>query len=356
MSIRDVQAIYICWPFTASSSISEIATYSQVLQQEIQNTFVSEKPHIRSVFIGGGDGLSIPSQVLLDTSCILRNVIHFSPGYEFSIEINPGEVSQKQIDLWKEVGINRISLRLNPKEASLISDKNALLQQDVYSLLTTISKDITNISIDLLYGLPGITSDTWKETIISIVSWPITHLSIYFYDPSEDGDLDGEIMDENTFVSLYEWTSAYLDFHGLSQYELSNFARPGCISQQNEMYWDQKPYKGCGIGAVSYDGEKRIKNTNSLEYYRRGGEDSSIEYITPELRFTELLMLGLRRKKGVCKDELFKQIPSQHKNEIINNMQQCVDNGLIIEKENKLFFSLAGMMLENEIIKKLSLL
>ncbi len=164
---------------------------------------------------------------------------------------------------------------------------------------------------------------------------------------------------DDEMVALYHWTVDTLSDHGFDRYELSNFAKPGYESRHNTVYWERKPYKAFGLGACSFDGERRFQNDknlmNYLEGIEKGGEVVSFsEELSAAQIQLEKLMLGLRRKVGVSCADLFDHFSQKQKDHFEKTVHRFKEKKLLVEQDGKLLLTTDGMVVENEIIAQLS--
>ena len=233
---------------------------------------------------------------------------------------------------------------------------------DVERTLRIAPKYFDNISVDFILGLPDISANAWIDTMQTAVTWPVQHLSIYFLTIYERTPLSFAVqkkqvtlMNDDAMVALYEQTIQLLNQHGFEQYEISNFAKTGFQSIHNQAYWDRKPYKGFGIGASSFDGKIRTTNTNNLKNYLKtaGQEPSEQEIITSKQELLELLMLGLRQKKGMDLHCVVYFLNTDQAEALKQNIKMLVLQGLIEQENSSIRLSVKGFCIENEVIVRL---
>ena len=343
--------------------------YHKILTKEIiqfadqQN----KKLPLDTIYFGGGTPSTYPDHLLLDTFGILRGNFVFSDNLEVTIEVNPGTVRPEQLSLWRDIGINRMSVGVQSLKDDVLQRLNRLQKaEDVYSLLKIAPAHFDNISVDIILGLPGVSSDDWKHLLNELVTWPIKHVSMYVLEVHDNTPLFFKVKTkkvtlpcDDEIVDLYYWSRNFLADHGLQQYEVSSFAREGYQSKHNTVYWERKPYKGFGLGACSFDGARRFQNEKNLMKYMEGverGDDVTIfaEELTQEQVRLEYMMLGLRRVKGVLWDELKNNLTQEREVELNNKIRDLLDCNFIKENDGRLQLTPAGLVVENEIISRLS--
>lgn len=323
---------------------------------------------ISTLFFGGGTPSTYPDELLLDTFDTLKSVYIFEDDCEITMEVNPGTVRiPEQLELWKAVGINRLSIGVQSLKDDVLQQLNRHQKAvDVMRLISAAESLFSNISIDLILGLPGVSVDEWKSLLHTVVQWPLKHISCYFLTVHEDTPLyfkvkkqQVTIAPDDESVDLYQWTRAFLENHGFAQYEMSNFARPGYACKHNQAYWNRVPYKGFGLGACSFDGRKRFENEKRLLVYLEqsgcASVISSVEELTSKQITLERLMLGLRRAQGIRWDDVEVLLSPQERTHFLNQVTVLKEHGMLLEIDNRLMLTQRGLVLENEVVVRLLL-
>lgn len=378
----NVESLYIHWPFcpykchfcdfVAIASHDEYMNqYHKALLLEISRfaeQYAPKKLSIETLYIGGGTPSTYPSDLLLDTFDMLKSIMEFSPMSEITIEVNPGTVSIEQLDVWKSVGINRISIGVQSLNDMVLKKLNRhQSSEDVLMAIKHISERFSVVSIDLILGLPGISVDEWKAIVGKVVSWPISHISVYFLMVHENTPLYFGVKSnkitlpcDDEVVDLYFWTIDFLASHGFDQYEISNFARRGNRSRHNSVYWERKPFKGFGLGACSFDGRTRFQNQKNLMVYMKeidNGQSVTIfsETLSREQVWLETIMLGLRQTKGIIVQTLYDSLTSEERDKVSAKIGWLEQQGLVLNNEGALRLTPRALALENEVIVQLAL-
>jgi oxygen-independent coproporphyrinogen III oxidase len=376
----DTRSLYLHWPFcpykchfcpfvALASHDQFMERYHKALVSEIEQFGAMYKGtrEIDTIFLGGGTPSTYPDELLLDTFATLKKIFLFSKNIEVSIEVNPGTVRTEQLALWKQLGINRLSIGVQSLKDTVLQNLNRLQStKQVQELLAKAPEYYDSISVDLILGLPGVSEDEWKALIEKVVTWPIKHVSVYFLTVHEDTPLYFKVTTnrvtlptDETMVTLYEWTVETLAAHDFERYELSNFAKPGYESRHNTVYWERKPYKAFGLGACSFDGKQRFQNEKNLLKYMEGVEHKKgvtvfWERLTSQQIQLERLMLGLRRKVGVSWTDLFEHMAEDKKEQFKKAVGVLKEKLLLEETDGQLLLTTSGMVVENEIIAHLS--
>jgi Coproporphyrinogen III oxidase and related Fe-S oxidoreductases len=342
--------------------------YHQALMSEID---VFAKQHagcsLYTLYIGGGTPSTWPDRLLLDMSGKIRSGFCLDQLQEVTIEVNPGTVRAEQVSLWRQCGINRLSIGVQYADPAVLAALNRFQSvKDVQYVLAIASKEFKNISVDIMLGLPGVDAESWYKFVSDVVTWPITHISLYclmvhehtpLYYKVECGDIT--LPDEGLVADLYCWSIEFLAKHGFMQYEVSNFARQGYESQHNTVYWDRKPYKGFGLGACSFDGSCRSMNEHNLMRYitvieQGGATNVFMEQLSYEDGRLEKIMLGLRRTMGIRYELLMDGLSTSKQHAIKMKVQELSDAGLLRIDGDMLRLTTAGFVLEQKIIAELA--
>lgn len=268
-----------------------------------------------TLYIGGGT----PSQLTLEQMqrlvTGLRNVFGFEQLKEFTVEVNPDDVTRDYVAGLVSLGVNRISMGVqsfNDAELQAIGRRHTA-REAIDSLSEIRAAGIGNVSIDLIYGLPLQTLDTWRETVGQAIALRPQHISAYAlsYEPGtalwrqrERGEV--KEADDDLSVTMYRELIDALCQAGYEHYEISNFALPGFNSRHNSSYWNDKPYLGLGASAHSYDCKVRRYNLADIVEYIKAIEAHhtafEIEQLTLSERYDEAVMVQLRTLRGIDLD------------------------------------------------------
>lgn len=374
--------IYLHWPFCTSKciycdfiSFQDHADfqiqYHRALCKEIESWSKSNtlppKP-LQTIFIGGGTPSLYPIDLMEELFTTLKNNIDCSKLSEVTIECNPSDITEEKLDAWHSLGINRISIGiqiLDDRTLGLLNRHQTV--NDAQRALAIVPKYFSNISVDLIIGLPGVSQATWDATLATVLAWPLKHLSVYALTVYEKTTLYFSVQQNNlSLLSDEAMADAYLnsvqklEANNFIQYELSNFCHPGYESVHNIAYWDRKPYRGFGLNAASFDGTSRTTNHANLSNYIAAMEHStpetfyaSIETLTPEQVQMETLMLALRQKKGMDLQSVVYLTKHADRERIMANVAQLEEAGLIVINGGSVRLTPKGMVLENEVVLKL---
>ena len=268
---------------------------------------------VDTIYIGGGTPSYYGAKRLKELLGAVRKLYKVEKDAEVTVECNPDSVDRKALKILRKAGVNRLSMGMQSANACELERIHRIhTPQQVNEAATAARKaGFTNLSLDLIYGLPGQTMDSWKATVEHALSLIPQHLSCYGLKVEEgtplwrmQGELD--LPDDDLQADMYLWTEAYLARRGYEQYEISNFAKPGFASRHNLKYWTLQEYAGFGPGAHSDFGGVRYAFVRDLEAYCTGVESggnilSESERIPDRERDMEYLMLGLRTAAGISR-------------------------------------------------------
>ncbi|MCW5900070.1 MAG: radical SAM family heme chaperone HemW [Flavobacteriales bacterium] len=270
-----------------------------------------------TVYFGGGT----PSLLEQDEITGFMRVIHerqgVEPGAEITLETNPDDITPDRLAMWKELGITRISLGTQSFRDERLKWMGRAhdARQAMDSIALIAGAGFASWTIDLIYGLPGMTTAEWDEQLTIALDHGMPHLSAYCLTVEARTALDHQVRlgllrmpDDVDQSAQFDRLMDRMAQAGLEQYEISNFGRAGHRSRHNAAYWEGVPYLGAGPSAHSYDGRSRRWNlAHNLRYAQaieRGDPWWDEEELTPAKRTNELLMTGLRTIAGVRTDQL----------------------------------------------------
>ena len=267
---------------------------------------------LRTLYIGGGTptALSAPQlETLLDG---LTKNLDLSVLEELTIEANPGDLDADKIAVLKNSAVNRVSLGVQTFDDKMLKKiGRSHLEKDIYENIDRLKlAGFDNISIDLIYALPGQTMDQVKDNVEKAITLDIPHMSLYslilenhtvFMNRMRRGKLP--LPKEELEAEMFEYIIEELERSGFENYEISNFSKPGFESRHNLMYWDNAEYYGIGAGASGYVNVVRYKNHGPIRHYLKAVEEGNArvteEHLSQREQMEEEMFLGLRKKSGV---------------------------------------------------------
>jgi len=319
---------------------------------------VSEK--VQNIFIGGGTPTFLKEEHIKSLGEAIKK-IQKAENYEFTVEGNPGTFTREKLLLFKDMGVNRLSIGLQAWQNSLLKVLGRIHNNDEFIASYKLAREIgfNNINIDLMFGLPNQTIDMWMDTLEKVVDLNPEHLSIYsliieegtsFYDLNEKGKL--LVPTEEEEREMYNKAKTFLESKGYKQYEISNYSKLGSECKHNLVYWELNEYIGCGSAAHSYIDGKRYENLSCIEEYidaikEKAEAVKEVIINSEEDNIEEYIFMGLRKIQGISlqdfKNRFGKDINEIYP-EIINRHKSA---GLLIVNDENIRLSENGIELSN---------
>lgn len=287
--------------------------YAQALRTHMEETAPQARDYrVDTLYFGGGTPLLLGDKTLCETLAYVKKRFRVDKDAEITVEANPDSVDLKALKRLRRAGFDRLSVGMqsaNDAELAAVGRPHDFAQTRQAVAWARQAK-FKNLSLDLIYGLPGQTMESWKATLDQAVALEPEHISGYGLKVEEGTPLfrrvaAGETLPDDDFqADAYLYMVEFLEKQGYEQYEISNFAKPGFCSRHNLKYWLMKPYLGFGPGAHSDFGQRRFSFVRDLEGYIQGveqggrllDEDQSIPHSE---RASEYLMLRLRTTLGI---------------------------------------------------------
>ena len=286
--------------FLSFPNTEYINAYKKALINEIKAFDCTDT--VKSIFIGGGTPSIVDSSIIAE---IMEAVSKFSilENAEITIEANPGTLTEEKLLVYKNSGINRISMGLQAWQNVLLKKLGRIHTSEEFLQSYTLAKKyFDNINIDLMFSLPDQTMDMWLETLDNVTALKPQHISAYSLIVEEGTpfyNMELNLPDEKTDREMYHTAISFLKDRGYNQYEISNFAQKGYESVHNSVYWQRGNYKGFGLGAASLVNSARYKNTENITDYIKGVTITEKEELTKDDEMAEFMFLGLRMTQGV---------------------------------------------------------
>lgn len=305
-----------CDFYSVSGHEEKMDAYTKALCDNLSEVVSSAQAHtVDTVYVGGGTPSLLGEQRLKRLLTAVNKTFRLSKDCEFTVECNPESVSLKLLKVLRRCGVNRISLGMQSardEELKAVGRIHDFAQVQTAAALVR-KAGIDNLSLDLIYGLPGQSMEDWRYSVEQALALRPRHLSLYALTLEEGTPLWSrraalELADDDEQAERYLWAVERLAQAGFVQYEISNFAQPGYASRHNLKYWLGEEYLGFGPGAHSDFGGVRYRCVRDLDAYLKGMSDGSpiveeSERIPEQERAREYLMLRLRTTRGIASGE-----------------------------------------------------
>lgn len=352
--------------FYTLTNESQIDTFVEALCKEAQLRKNEIAGPVKTIYFGGGT----PSRLhqnhfdhLFDT---LFTQYIVDPEAEIIMEANPDDLSDEYITMLAQLPVNRLSIGIqsfNDDELKFLSRHHSA-QQAIEAVKKCQQHGFRNISIDLMYGLPGQTMEIWEQNLDQALSLDIQHISAYHLIYEEKTRMHsllkaGKIqpVNETTSTGMFSKLIDHLTAGGFIHYEISAFGKEGYFSRHNTAYWQNEQYLGLGPAAHSFDGDNRSWNVASLNSYIKSMEsgmpEREIEHLNQQEKYNEYILTGLRTMWGVNLTELKDRFGEELFLFCMENAQKYLDKGLLTTKEHVMTLTREGIFISDGIMSDL---
>ncbi|MCD8387604.1 MAG: radical SAM family heme chaperone HemW [Bacteroidales bacterium] len=317
-----------------------------------------EVPKPNTIYIGGGT----PSILSEESLAKVIEALPVSDLEEFTIEANPEDVTVEKARFWRSLGIDRVSMgvqSLCDAELKIIGRRHTAAEAE-QAIKNLREAGFDNISIDLIYGLPGQDLVSWQRSLTRLLDFRPEHFSAYIlsYEPKTRLSVmlrRGEVCEatEDEIGEMYDFLCVCARDRGYDHYEISNFCLPGREARHNSSYWRDEPYLGLGPSAHSFDGSCRRYNPSNLKEYLAKIESGlpayEIEKETPDNRFNDLLMVTLRTRQGLP----LASVPTSRLPQLLRDASPWLASGSLILTSTHLFIPEPHLLISDSIISSL---
>ena len=351
------QACYYC-DFHFSTNLAKKDAMILALERELylrKKEFNNEQ--IETIYFGGGTPSVLQTnEIELLVEAVYKNYkVIKAP--EITLEANPDDLSVRKINELSDTPVNRLSIGIQSFfDQDLKLMNRAHTADDAHRCLGEARKHFDNISIDLIYGIPGLTNTRWEENIVKALSYNLPHISSYaltvepktalkaFIDKGVIPDVDDETAQEQFYLLLEK-----LEAEGFVNYEISNFGKKGYFSKNNTSYWQGKKYLGIGPSAHSYDGKKRGWNIRNNSKYLKSINQEIIpleeETLTIADRYNEYVMTGLRTIWGISLKKIQKEFGNMYLEYLLKQSEKYIKEGLLFADKEMVGITKKGKFL-----------
>ena len=323
-------------------------------------------PALRTLYIGGGTPSALSADQLDFLLTNLENVLDLSQLEEFTIEANPGDLTANKIEVLKKSKCNRVSLGVQTFDDRMLKKiGRSHNQAQIYETIASLkAAGFHNISIDLIYALPGQTMEQVKDNVAKALELDIPHMSLYslilenhtvFMNRQRRGNL--HLPNEDVESDMFDYILRELEKNGFEHYEISNFTKPGFESRHNLMYWDNAEYYGLGAGASGYLDGKRYRNRGPIQHYlksicEKGHSRLHEEFLSKTEQMEEEMFLGLRKKTGVSIERFEEKFGISFEERYGQVVRDLINEGLLQEENHWLRMTKKGLFLGDTVAER----
>ena len=360
------QACRYC-DFYFSVSLRYLDPFVDALLEEIRQKGESSAGHsLETLYLGGGTPSLLSVRHLERIINAIYKYHSFQEYPEWTIECNPDDLNEHTVKSLGLLGFNRLSIGIqsfHERDLEIMRRSHNAGQAEA-SVHLASSGGFENITMDLIYGIPGQSLDEWEENIEKALSLPVSHLSAYHLTFETGTVFDhwrkkGRLhpVQEEESVDQYRILREKLLSAGFDHYELSNFARKGMSSKHNLLYWSGASYLGLGPSAHSYDGERRSWNTSSLKGYIEGinnrDEIDETEQLTSREKYHDYLLTSLRTRRGADPAHMEEAFGLEFRAHFESRAQAFLKNGSMSAAGGRLFIEPGQWLITDHILRAL---
>ena len=334
--------------------------YIEALLQEIHAVEHTEDYEIVSVFIGGGTPSALKAEAIASIMRTLQEKFLFCEDAEVTIEANPGTVDPEKLTIYRNVGINRLSLGLQSTDAEELKLLGRIHSYEEFLKSYEWAREagFSNINIDLMFAIPGQTGEAWRQHLYQVAELNPEHISAYSLiieegTPFAEQNLD--LPDEDTEYQMYEDTAEILERYGYRQYEISNYAKQGYMCRHNAGYWQRLEYLGFGLGASSLYGGMRFSNTHQMQEYLKESRNpdqirKDVTVLSRNEQIEEFMFLGLRMTEGISEKKFEENFNVRLMDIYGDILQKYEETGFMEHIETKWRLTRKGIHVSNHIL------
>lgn len=336
----------------------------EALKQELIIRSVElENDRINTIYLGGGTPSVLTVGELKELLETIRGRFYVADDAEITMEANPDDLNQATLSYLRELGYNRLSMGVqsfSEADLKLMNRRHGVLQA-VQSVKWARSAGFSNISIDLIYGLPNQQMEEWARNVETAIRLGVEHISAYnltyhegtvFYDQLKKGILK-ELPDELS-LQQFQVLIEKLQDAGYEHYEISNFCKPGFYSKHNSAYWKNEKYLGIGPSAHSFDLNSRRWNVASIQGYIEGIENnkafSESEILTVQDQYNDSIITGLRTMWGISDEWIKASFPEKFFVHFQKIMNKYIQSGHVVYSPGKVCLSRDGLFISDKIM------
>lgn len=334
--------------------------YIEALLKEIRAAEHTEDYEIVSVFIGGGTPSALKAEAIASIMRTLQEQFFFCEDAEVTIEANPGTVDLEKLTIYRNVGINRLSLGLQSTDAEELKLLGRIHSYEEFLKSYEWAREagFSNINIDLMFAIPGQTGEAWRQHLYQVAELNPEHISAYSLiieegTPFAEQNLD--LPDEDTEYQMYEDTAEILERYGYRQYEISNYAKQGYMCRHNAGYWQRREYLGFGLGASSLYRGMRFSNTRRMQEYLKESRNpdqirKDVTVLSRNERIEEFMFLGFRMTEGISEKKIEENFDVRLMDVYGDILQKYEETGFVEHIETKWRLTRKGIHVSNHIL------
>ena len=359
------RCIYCDFFSTTQSEKKSEYVHALIRELEIRKDYLDNE-EIETIYLGGGTPSQLSQEELEEIFAHIYKVYKVTPDAEITLEANPDDLTPEYVSMLRTLPFNRISMGIQTfqEETLKLLHRRHTAQQAIEAFKRCREAGFQNISIDLMYGLPGETLETWEQDLQQAIALHPEHISAYHLIYEEGTTLWNlreqnkvEEAEEELSLTLFKTLIERLTKAGYQHYEISNFCLPGLHSRHNSSYWTGKKYLGCGPSAHSFDGTSRQWNVSSLDKYLEGIRtdqlDFEIENLDLYTRYNDFVITSIRTCWGMPLSQLRTNYGETLYNYCLRMAKPHIQQGVLEIKEDTLKLTSEGIFISDGIMSDL---
>jgi oxygen-independent coproporphyrinogen-3 oxidase len=358
------QACHYC-DFHFSTSVKKKPEMVEAICKELLLRKQEISGDVDTIYFGGGTPSLLSAEELQQIFQVIHSHFTVVGNAEITLEANPDDLSEEKLKMLAASSVNRLSIGVQSFfEEDLKLMNRAHNADEALESIRLAKHYFDNISIDLIYGIPGMSNDRWQENLQIALDLNVPHISSYALTVEPKTTLKSLIekgkvapVEEELAKEQYEIMINRLSAAGFDNYEFSNFGKPGFFSRNNTAYWFGKPYLGIGPSAHSFDGFQRkwniSNNTLYIKALQKGEIPAEVEELSVADRYNELVMTRLRTSWGISVDEVERSFGKKYKDYLLREAARLIEDKLLDWSDNRLQVSKKGKFLSDGIAAEL---
>lgn len=316
-----------------------------------------------TIYIGGGTPTALGPRTLMHLLDSLQSIVDLPSAAEFTVEANPGTLVLEKLRSLRRAGVNRLSVGVQSFDSRVLRLLGRIHSPQEARQAVQLARraGFTNVSIDLIYGVPGQSLEDWRGDVEAAIALDVQHLSAYALTYEEGTPLHADLVQGRIDPAPQElecemalWTLDRLRRDGFVHYEISNYARPGFECRHNLAYWANEPHLGIGAGAVSYLSGVRKKNVAQVQRYIECIERSAdpaefCERLDPEARARETAALALRTRRGLQRAAFRQQTGFDLDSLFGTSLVHFIRHGILTDDGERVALTDRGILFADEV-------
>jgi oxygen-independent coproporphyrinogen III oxidase len=360
------QACHYC-DFHFSTSMGFRSAVLEAMNREIEQRKEEwNSGAMQTIYFGGGTPSLLNKEELTQLLQTIRTNLMIDNHAEITLEANPDDITVEKLQEWKSVGINRLSIGIQSfrDEDLRLLNRAHHSEQALRSVREAQEAGISNITIDLIYGIPGLNLSDWENNLNTAITTGVPHISAYCLTVEPKTALHSMVkkgailpMNEEQGSEHFLLMRDKLIAAGYEHYEISNFGKPGFHSAHNSAYWEGKPYIGIGPSAHSYNGTTRRWNVSNNKRYidaiTSGNTYWESEDLSTATRYNEHLLTGLRTSRGVSEQDIALLFGENYLSHFRKHLQAWNTPQYILRENGRIILSAEGRLLADRIVSDL---